>query len=144
MEKTKKIDAILSHTKHYCPDGKTDYGERIVLTFYYYTPEQEKMIYYLFKDRLLPKYGVFSKNAEMGKDYIMPYLVDKNNKFTTEMTEKIGGTSVPTYLLPDFLRAFMGSKNCNVIIDFTGINDYTPELSDAVSRLFNRNNNKIV
>ena len=52
-------------------------------------------------------YGRLSIRANEGKDYIMPYFVDENGKFTTRDTGIIGGTSISDDLLAEYIGRFV-------------------------------------
>ena len=47
---------------------------------------------------------------------MMPYFVDENEQMTPENTGKIGGTSVPEDLLPEFIRRLVEVDGATVKI----------------------------
>lgn len=83
------------------------YGDRYYIEFNYGSEEQQRKIYDLFENGLIPSYGSNSSWAKDGKEYIMPYLADENGNMTTHNTGRIGGVSIPKELLPAFLKRFM-------------------------------------
>ena len=84
-----------------------NYGDRWFVTFNYGSEEQQRRMYELFENGLFNSYGANSQRAMEGKDYIMPYFVDEFEKMTPQNTGKIGGTSIPEDLLPEFIRRFV-------------------------------------
>ena len=84
-----------------------NYGDRYFVTFNYGSEEQQRRMYELFENGLLNSYGSHSQRASEGKDYIMPYFIDEFGQVTPQNTGKIGGTSIPEDLLPEFIRRFI-------------------------------------
>ena len=84
-----------------------NYGDRYFVTFNYGSEEQQRKMYELFENGLLNSYGSHSQRADEGKDYIMPYFVNEFGQVTPQDTGKIGGTSIPEDLLPEFIRRFI-------------------------------------
>ena len=93
-----------------------NYGDRYFVTFNYGSEEQQRKMYELFEKGLLNSYGSHSQRADEGKDYIMPYFVDEFEQMTPQNTGKIGGTSIPEDLLPEFIRRFVEVEKATVNI----------------------------
>ena len=93
-----------------------NYGDRYFVKFNYGSKEQQDKIYKLFEEGLIGSYGSNSARANEGKDYMMPYFVDENEQMTPENTGKIGGTSVPEDLLPEFIRRLVEVDGATVKI----------------------------
>ena len=49
----------------------------------------------------------------------MAYLADENGNMTTERTGRIGGTSIPSDLLPTFIESFVEHDGATVKIGNT-------------------------
>lgn len=119
-----------------------DYGDQYFVEFKYDNKEQQDKIFEVFEKGLIPSYGSNSTRSQEGKDYIMPYLVDEENNVTTENTGKIGGTSVPEDLLPEFIRRFVEFDDATVKVgneEIKGQFDYN-QFNDIISNI---NNHKI-
>ena len=84
-----------------------NYGNRYFVEFNYGNKEQQDKMYELFEQVLVTHYGSNSTRGKEGKDYIMPYFVDERGQVTQNNTRKIGGTSIPEDLLPEFIRRFV-------------------------------------
>lgn len=114
-----------------------NYGDRYFVEFKYDSKEQQDKIYELFKKGLLPSYGSLSTRSQEGKDFIMPYLVDEKGDMTPINTGKIGGTSIPEDLLPEFIRRFVEVDNATVKIgeeQIKGQFDYE-QFNDIISSI---------
>ena len=83
------------------------FGDRYFVEFKYGSKEQQDKMFEVFKKVLIPSYGSLSSRSQQGKDFIMPYLADEQGKMTTKNTGRIGGTSIPEDLLPEFIRRFV-------------------------------------
>lgn len=93
-----------------------EYGDRYFVEFQYGSKEQQDQMFELFEKGLIPSYGSHSTRSQEGKDYIMPYMVDENGNMTLENTGRIGGTSIPEDLLPEFIRRFVEADGAVVKI----------------------------
>ena len=92
------------------------YGDRYFIEFEYGTKEQQAKMYELFEDVLITHYGSNSNRSREGKDYIMPYFSDEKGQMTPNNTGRIGGTSIPADLLPEFIRRFVEVDGATVKI----------------------------
>ena len=120
-------------------DQYFQHGNRYFVEFKYGSKEQQNKIYELFETALIPSYGFHSMRGQEGKDYIMPYLADEQGNMTTANTGRIGGTSIPEDLLPEFIRRFVEVDGATVIIgdeQIKGSFDYE-QFGEIVSKLNN-------
>ena len=110
MSSTLDIQADLKKGNYF------NHGDRYFVTFKYGSDEQKRKIYEAFTKGLIPGYGSNSNRAKDGKEYIMPYFVDKYGKMTAADTGEIGGTSIPKDLLSEFVRRFVERDGMNIKI----------------------------
>ena len=125
-------------------DQYFQHGDRYFVEFKYSSKEQQDKVYELFESSLIPSYGSQSMRSQEGKDYIMPYLADEQGKMTTANTGRIGGTSIPEDLLPEFIRRFVEVDGATVKIgdeEIKGSFDYD-QFEKITSKLNNQNNHK--
>lgn len=100
-----------------------NHGQHYFVEFKYGTAEQQRKMYELFEQALLPSYGSHSQRAKDGKEYIMPYFATENGTMTTNNTGRIGGTSIPEDLLPEFIRRFVEVDKATVKVGEQQIKD---------------------
>lgn len=141
-ENNNEIQATLKKDEYF------NYGEKYFVTFKYDSDKQKRLLYEVFQKELIPSYGSNSSRALDGKEYIMPYLIDKEGNMTPENTGVIGGTSIPKDLLSDFIKRFVevdgmnigiGDKNIKEKFDESKFNDMITELDkneDEIDEIF--------
>ena len=103
------------------------YGEYYYLVFKYANKEQEEKIFELFEQELIPTYGSHSSRVDHPNGYIMPYLADEEGEITPENTGRVGGTSIPEDILPEFLQRL---EDAGVVITIEN-----PELEEEINNI---------
>lgn len=86
---------------------KGDYfelGKKYYIIFKYANNEQSNEISYEFFNRLYPISIENIKRIQEGKEYMTPFLVDKNGNLTLESSRIIGGTNIPNDMLFQTLK----------------------------------------
>ena len=116
-----------------------EYGNSYFVEFTYESQEQQDSMFELFENALIPSYGSHSLRSQEGKDYIMPYFADEQGRMTTENTGRIGGTSIPEDLLPEFIRRFVEVDGATVKVGdevIKGTFDYD-QFNEMVTKMGN-------
>ena len=114
-----------------------NHGDRYFVEFNYGSKEQQDKMYELFEQVLVTHYGSNSTRGNEGKDYIMPYFADERGQMTPNNTGRIGGTSIPEDLLPEFIRRFVEVDGATVKVgneQIKGQFDYE-QFNEIVSNL---------
>lgn len=120
-----------------------EYGDRYFVEFKYENKEQQDKMYEVFEKELIPSYGSLSRRSEEGKDYIMPYFADEEGRMTPKNTGKVGGTSIPEDLLPEFIRRFVeldgatvkvGDEEIKENFDYDRFNEMIANMSSHKTR----------
>lgn len=91
-----------------------DIDDTYYVTFNYATEEQKREINYDFNYRFK---SIIGGEYKPGIYKLFPFYIDEHSNITIKNTRTIGGTNIPTELLPFLIKIFIENYNMIITID---------------------------
>lgn len=116
----------------------SEFKDRYFLEFQYDNIEEQKAVYRVFKNGLIPCYGSKSNIFNKYQNFVVPYYINEIGEYTKLNTGIIGGANMSSLLLSELVRRFLDVDAATVMIGDYQMTEFDQDiLNKLISQLDN-------